>query len=391
MPLTVSFQHAMDAVPAAAWDALDGTGNPFLRHALLRAFETQDCVGEHLGWIPLHATVHDAAGQLVGAMPMYVKGHYYGEFVFDWAWDEAYRRAGLDYYPKLVIAVPYTPATGTRLLCHPDANRDAVRRALLEGVKRLTDSGQFSSAHWLFPCDDDLRFLRDAGLIERVGCNFHWHNQGYRDFDDFLDTLTAEKRKKVKRERRRVAEQGVTLTRQAGREISDTMIGDFYRFYVDTFDKHLGHATLTEGFFRAARDALGEDMILVLAHHAGQTVAGALFFKDRETLFGRYWGCARDYHSLHFEACYYQGHEIAIEHGLARFEPGVQGEHKVARGFLPTRTRSMHWIAHPRFRLAIADFCRREQALMEDYCRSVYSHSPYKEASTPPAQRLTAP
>ncbi|MGF1644585.1 MAG: GNAT family N-acetyltransferase [Thiotrichales bacterium] len=386
--MKVGYHTAFSDFSPAAWNALAGSDNPFLRHGVLLAFEAHGCVGPRLGWEPLHVGAYNDAGDLLGAMPMYVKYNYYGEFVFDWAWDEAYQRAGLNYYPKLVVAVPYTPATGARLLCRPDADRPTVERALIAAAMRLTENGQHSGVHWLFPNDGDLETLRDAGLIARMGVNFHWHNQDYADFDAFLASFSADKRKKVKRERRRVGEQGIQMRRAAGAAISDADLATFHRFYVDTFDKHHGLATLTLDFFSAARDELGDHMILVSAWHAGHMVAGALFFRDHATLFGRYWGCEREFHSLHFETCYYQGHEIAIEHGLTRFEPGVQGEHKVPRGFLPTRTWSAHWIADPRFRPALADYCRREQLVMEDYLRSVYAHSPYRHDSTPPSQRI---
>ncbi|MGF1547639.1 MAG: GNAT family N-acetyltransferase [Thiotrichales bacterium] len=386
--MKIRYHTAFSDFPAAAWDALAGADNPFLRHGVLQAFEACDCVGPRLGWMPLHIGVYDAAERLLGAMPLYVKQNYYGEFVFDWSWDEAYQRAGLNYYPKLVVAVPYTPATGERLLCRPDCDRTAVQRALIAAALQLTEDGRHSSVHWLFPNTANLETLRDAGLILRMGVNFHWHNQNYADFDAFLATFTAEKRKKVNRERRRVREQGIAMRRDAGAAIRDADLAAFHRFYVATFDKHHGLATLTLEFFLAARATLGDDLILVSAWHAGRMVAGALFFKDRETLFGRYWGCDRDFHSLHFETCYYQGHEIAIEHRLARFEPGVQGEHKVPRGFLPTHTWSAHWIADRRFRAAVADYCRREQRAMEDYRLSVDAHSPYKLAATPPTQRI---
>ena len=315
---------------------------------------------------------------------MYIKTNYYGEFVFDWSWDSAYQSAGKAYYPKLVVSIPYSPVTGARLLA--DSDEDKLR--LIQAAKQVCKENQFSSVHWLFPHSADMALLMQSGLIPRMGCNYHWHNQDYQDFPEFLQTLRASKRKKINRERRRVAEQGIDMRCYSGKEISDQAMADFHRFYTDTFDKHLGLATLSLSFFLTLRDQLEDAVLLVMAEKEGKAVAGAIFFRSTDTLFGRYWGCDQDYNALHFEACYYQGQQIAIDARLKYFEPGVQGEHKISRGFLPTATWSAHWIEDQGFHSIIANYCRHEQEAMEEQCLMLYSRSPYKHETTPPAQVL---
>ena len=368
--------HTIHDIGAGEWDAL-GDGSPFLRHAFLAALEDHGSVGPAFGWLPRHLAVRDAAGTLLGAAPLFLKDNSYGEFVFDWAWADAYQRAGLAYYPKLVSAIPYTPATGPRLL----AAAPAARAALADGALDLARELDVSSLHWLFPPEAELAPLLGRGLLRRTGVQFHWHNRGYRDFADFLDTFTAHKRKKLKRERARVQEAGIEFLWLHGDEISDALWPLITHFYRSTFDRKFGYPTFDEGFFRAAGRALGRDFLVILAQRDGRPVAGAICYRDGGTLYGRHWGADEQHHSLHFEACYYQGIEYCIREGLARFEPGAQGEHKVGRGFEPVPTWSAHWIADGRFRELIGQFVQQEHAAMTDYIEELSGHLPYRQGA----------
>ncbi|QKT02360.1 N-acetyltransferase [Ectothiorhodospiraceae bacterium 2226] len=379
MQLTVC--KRLDEVAAPAWNALNPHGNPFLRHEFLCALERHGCLGPRYGWLPHHLLVHDDGGRLIGAAPLYAKTNSYGEFVFDWAWADAYAREGLAYYPKLVGAAPYTPATGPRLLVHPEAARGAVVDALIDGALALARDLRASSAHWLFTNRDDTEHLvATRGFLPRLGCQFHWENRGYSDFEAFLAALSADKRKKLRRERRRVAEQGVELTTLQGAQIEPEHWAVFHRFYTQTFDRKGGVPTLSRAFFEAVAHDMPEAVVLVLASFRGRYIAGALSFAGGGVLYGRHWGAEADFHSLHFEACYYRGIDYCISQGLQRFEPGAQGEHKVSRGFLPTRTWSAHWIAHPAFGHALADYVQREREAMEQYMAELGRHSPYRQA-----------
>ena len=367
----------LDAIPAAEWNALGDGRNPFLLHEFLAALEHHHCVGERFGWLPRHLAVY-AGGRLIGATPLYLKDNSYGELVFDWAWADAYQRAGLRYYPKAVVAIPYTPATGPRLLLHPDADQENVARLLIEGALELCRELDLSSLHWLFTDMHDTGRLQARGLLLRKGVQFHWHNRGYRDFEDFLATFTAEKRKKLKRERRRVTEQGIELRVVHGHEASAEQWEIAHRFYASTFDRKSGMATLSLGFFQEIGRSMGERVVLVFAYADARPVACAINFRGPDALYGRHWGCNEEYHSLHFEACYYQGIEYCIAHGLTLFEPGAQGEHKISRGFVPTATWSAHWIADERFRAAIADYVQREERAISDYSDTLRDHLPYR-------------
>ncbi|PWV65747.1 GNAT family N-acetyltransferase [Plasticicumulans acidivorans] len=370
-------------LPSTDWNRLVADADPFLDHAFLCALERHGCLGEATGWHPLPLTVVDDDGQLVGACPLFIKTNSYGEFVFDWAWAEAYARQGLRYYPKLVSAIPFTPATGQRLLVDDALDKHTeIRRLLAEGIVELTRETGCSSAHVLFPDERELPALRSAGMSHRVGCQFHWHNRAYRDFEDFLDALSAKKRKNLRQERRRVHEAGIELECIDGTAITAAQWAQFHTFYCDTFDRRGGVPTLTLDFFRAVGSALGARVHLVLAHAEGTTVAAALSYSSRHTLYGRHWGCAAHFDSLHFEACYYQGMELCMRNGLTRFEPGAQGEHKVPRGFVPTLTHSTHWIAHTGFRHAIDDFLERETPAVARYAEELSTHLPYRHSTS---------
>ncbi len=380
--------EALDDIAAADWNALSGDGNPFLCHAFLTALEHHQCVGERFGWLPRHLAVYDQE-RLVGAVPLYLKDNSYGELVFDWAWADAYQRAGLRYYPKAVVAIPYTPATGPRLLLHPGADADRVADVLIDAALGLSRELGLSSLHWLFTNAADTRRLQSRDFLLRKGVQFHWHNPGYRDFDEFLDRFTAQKRKKLKRERRRVSEAGIEMRIVHGHEASDEHWRVAHGFYASTFDRKSGYATLSLEFFREIGRTMGEQVVLVFAYVADQPVACAINLRSGDTLYGRHWGCNADYHSLHFEACYYQGIDYCIAQGLRSFEPGAQGEHKISRGFLPAVTWSAHWLADDKFSAAIADFLRREDRAMSDYIDELAEHSPYRADAAPetsPAQ-----
>lgn len=366
------------AIPADEWNRVSGTGHPFLRHEFLAALERHGCVGEEQGWLPCHIAVRDETDRLCGLVPLYRKYNSYGEFVFDWAWADAWQRAGLDYYPKLVSAIPYTPVTGPRLLVDREADSAVVRQRLIDDALALLEESDCSTLHWLFTSDDDTARLVAAGHLRRTGCHFHWHNRGYRTFEDFLATLSSRKRKKVRRERRRVAEAGIEMRLLHGQDMLDADWDVMYEFYRSTFDRKWGMPTLTPGFFREISRTMGDQLVLVFACRSGEPVAGAIMLRGDSALYGRHWGCREAWHSLHFETCYYQGIDYCIRYGLALFEPGAQGEHKISRGFLPTYTWSAHWIRDPRFRAAIRQYLLQEHEAVVDYHDDLQLTSPFR-------------
>jgi len=371
------FLASIAEIDAASWNALAGTAQPFLRHEFLLALEESRCAVPRTGWAPRHLVLEDATGKAIGAMPLYAKAHSRGEFVFDFSWANAYAQHGLDYYPKLLSAVPFTPVTGSRLLVATNEEAPATRLRLIQAAKDYARSEQFSSLHVLFPSSDQSQQLVAAGMIPRRDCQFHWFNQQYATFDAFLTTFTAEKRKKAKRERRRVAEAGIEFDTRLGGEMDAASWATVYEFYADTFHRH-GHAPyLNLDFFQRVARALPEQIMLKIARHGRQPIAVAIFFVGNDALYGRYWGAGGNYHSLHFETCYYQGIEYCIEHQLQRFEPGTQGEHKVPRGFVPYLTSSAHDIVDPRFASAIRDFAAREARGVDQYAAAVGEHVPY--------------
>jgi predicted N-acyltransferase len=378
--MQVKLVQQLDEISAQAWNALEGgLDNPFLRHEFLAGLEQHDCVGEHWGWLPRHLVLFEGE-RLVAALPLYLKTNSYGELVFDWAWADAYQRAGLRYYPKLVSAVPYSPVTGPRLLIAADVDREQVAALLIDQALELAQEMKVSSLHVLFPHSTDMQRLERHGLMRRTGTQFHWHNRDYRSFDEYLAGFSAQKRKKLKRERRRVAEQGITIDILDGHAATAEQWQVFHRFYRSTFDKRGGYPTLSEAFFRHLGQSLPDSVVLVLASHQGRYVAGALSLRSADTLYGRHWGCEEDFHSLHFELCYYQGLDYCIRHGLQRFEPGAQGEHKVGRGFEPVPTWSAHWLANETFAKAVADYLAHEQETMQDYMQELNEHLPFKKS-----------
>jgi len=393
--MAVRILHSIHDVAATEWNALGLGGQPFLRHEFLAALEDTGCATDDTGWIPQHLLLLDDRTQaLRGAMPLYLKTHSFGEFVFDFNWaqayDQAYLRAGLSYYPKLVSAVPFTPATGPRLLIAPEMDTPTVAKELLDALEALAAEKQISSAHVLFPDPDSVAQLTRQGWLSRVSCQFHWFNRGYRSMEDFLMEFRADKRKKAKRERRRVEEQGIGFKTLSGADLTQQQWHTVFHFSANTFHEHGNEHYLNAEFFYRVAQALPHQVMVKLAEHQGKPVAAAIFFVSDDTLFGRYWGALDNFHSLHFETCYYQGIDYCITHGLQRFEPGTQGEHKVPRGFEPTLAHSAHYLSEPRFRHALADYLQRERSAVADYADEMRMHVPFHrhiqqpEASTPP-------
>lgn len=374
--MRVTVHEAIAEVDSREWNRLAGTDYPFLRHEFLLAAEVSGSVAPATGWWPRHLTISDANG-LKAAMPLYEKNHSWGEFVFDWAWAQAYERAGLEYYPKLVSAVPFTPAPSPRLLLRDTHDTESAGALLEAAIALANDSGQ-SSLHLLFPTEDELPLLRDAGFSIRKACQFHWHNRGYANFDEFLATFSSVKRKKAKRDRRRVTEAGISFRKLRGSEISASIWSSVYRLISITFARRGSMPYFDLEFFKSVGNQLPDNILVILAELDDVPIAAAVFFEAEQVLYGRYWGSDSDYNALHFETCYYQGIDYCIEHGKQTFEPGTQGEHKVSRGFSPTPTWSAHWLRHPEFFAAVGNYVDEEARHVENYMRAVDSHSPYR-------------
>ena len=380
MRAQAEFVERITEVPAAEWDALDPSGNPFLRHAFLEALEVSGCVGGDSGWLPRHLVLRDVDGRLLGAVPQYLKLHSWGEFIFDWSWAQSYARAGLDYYPKLLSAVPFTPVTGPRLLVAGSAGpqvRTELARLLLEAAR---DSGA-SGVHVNFSTTEDQATLEQAGFLRRHDCRFQWHNRGYRDFEDFLDRFRSDKRKKARRERRRVQEAGVELRTLQGAEIDAALWRRIFGFSERTFLRHGNAHYLNPEFLERIASRMPDTIVVTLAERAGVPIAAAIFFHGGGRLYGRYWGAAEHVDCLHFEACYYQGIDYCIANGIEAFDPGTQGEHKLARGFEPTLTHSAHWLAHPGFATAVGRYLERERAGVDEYIAAAAEHLPFQRGA----------
>ncbi len=354
--------------------------SPFLRHEFLAALEDSGCTNEKSGWVPRHLIVKSATGELRGAMPLYEKHHSYGEYVFDWGWADAYQRNGLNYYPKLLAAIPFTPATGPRLALVDESDRSVTVAALHRFLNDYCRSEGLSSWHCLFLPAGETELWQQAGSQSRIGCQFHWVNRSYDTFEQFLESFNSRKRKAVRKERSQVTAQGVTLQRLTGSAITAADWDRFYRFYHTTYLKRSGSGGyLNRDFFAAIGESLADQLLMVNGQRNGNTIASALCFFDQQRLYGRYWGCREEVSGLHFEACYYQGIEFAIERGLQVFDPGAQGEHKIQRGFEPTITWSQHWLADPRFMEAVEDFLRRETPAVEAYRDDCASYLPFRQ------------
>ncbi len=376
--LTLETCSSIHDIPPQDWQRLSGQSNPFLRYEFLRALEDSGCTTAATGWAPSHL-VFRRAGRIVGVAPAYLKSHSMGEYVFDWAWADAYQRHGLDYYPKLLIAIPFTPSTGPRLLLEPEVRGQLTPEQLHDLLGTLTERLGAHSWHLLFPNDADQRLLAYDPALHRIGCQFHWHNHGYRGFDDFLAALTSRKRKSIRKERRQVAEQGITFARFSGRDIPDNVLAAFHVFYQATYLKRGQRAYLNRSFFEQLREQLPEHLHLIMAVRDGEMIAGALFLAGETTLYGRYWGCLDEYNHLHFETCYYQGIELALSLGLDHIDAGAQGEHKLVRGFEPVITHSWHGILHPAFRDAIGNFTREEADHVRAYFEDARSVLPFRQ------------
>lgn len=378
MQLEAEFISSLTQVDAAQWDSIGDRNYPFLRHGFLLGLETTHCTTAETGWQPCHLLLR-RGDKLVATLPLYLKSHSYGEYVFDWSWADAWRRSSLEYYPKLVSAIPFTPATGPRLQYLPELAEQQAWSVALEAVTAFAGRRKISSWHLLFPSAQISALLLQQGLPQRRAVQFHWFNDNFRDFDDFLSRFNARKRKSLKRERRRVQEQGLELETLTGTDISPEHWELFHQLYQLTYAKRSGHGGyLTREFFTEVAANMGEQVVLVLARQGAEAVAGSLYFRSADTLYGRYWGCKREYDCLHFEACYYRGIEYCIEHGLTRFDPGAQGEHKIQRGFRPVETFSNHWIADPGLAQAVADFAEREGPHTEAYLRDTATLLPFK-------------
>lgn len=370
--------NSMAEVDSVAWNLLAGEAYPFLRHEFLLALEQSGSVCAQTGWLSAHLLVMKQE-KLVAFMPLYLKQHSYGEYVFDHQWAQAYQQQGLAYYPKWLTAIPLTPCQGARIIIQADGiDQLEVTRTLLAFITQLSEQQGISSWHCLFPISEQVEWLRSLGLSIREGVQFHWFNRGYRDFDDFLLIMNASKRKMIKRERRRVSEQGVHLLRIRGQHVSERQWQEFFQFYTMTYVKRGSQPYLNLAFFQQIAVTMGEQLLLVLAIKDDMTIAAALSFVGSDTLYGRYWGCYQEYNSLHFEACYYQGLDFCIEQGLTRFDSGAQGEHKISRGFEPITTYSAHWIKQPQFAAAIEHFLAREQKAVQHYKQDASAYLPFK-------------
>ena len=374
---TARFHSSIAELPAASWDALRARPNPFVSHAFLHALERTGCIRPEWGWQAHHLGLYEG-DQLVAAAPLYLKGNSRGEFVFDWSWASAWERAGGSYYPKLLNAVPYSPVPGPRLLAGSGARAPSLRRALVGAMEEATERWELSSAHANFLDEEEGHAFGDDWLA-RSDVQFHWHNRGYRDFADFLDTLKAKKRKNIRQERAQVHASGLAIQMTRGSELDTRAWRQVHALYAATFDAKGNHAALTPAFFRALGE-LGDAVQVATACEDGEIVAMALFLQGDDTLYGRYWGARRELPGLHFELCYYRGIEHAIARGLQRFEPGAQGEHKLARGFVPVRTHSRHYLAHPQFRQAVRDALVHEAAAIDEYVAELSAHVPYARA-----------
>ena len=370
--------HAIGEIPAGQWDALTA-GQPFLRHVFLHALEASGCVAAASGWTPIHLVCRQG-NDVVGALPLYLKNHSFGEFVFDWAWAEAYARTGIDYYPKLVSATPYTPASGPRLLVHPDADATAVTASLRSAAIRLAEGMGVSSLHVLFPTDEEAAGWQRMGLLRRQDCQFHWHNHEYGDFDDFLASFSAKRRKEARRERR-IAREQVSIRMITGNEATPAQWDTMYALYRRHTLYKGSPAYLNRECFHLWESNMADVFRLCLAERDGRIIAGALLVQGPDTLYGRYWGSFEELPCLHFELCYYAPIEYCIVHKLARFEAGAQGEHKLGRGLVPVPTYSMHWIAHPGFRHAIEEFLERERQGIDHYMQDAQSLTPFRRDS----------
>jgi predicted N-acyltransferase len=374
--LTLTLHTAISDIPAADWDACAGPDNPFVSHAMLSAFEDSGSATAREGWLPQHAVLRDEVGCVLAVAPMYAKSHSYGEYVFDHAWAHALERAGGNYYPKLQVAVPFSPVPGPRLLCRPGSGISIA--AFASAFQQACRSLDLSSVHVTFCTESEWNGLGDLGWLRRLGMQFHWQNENYANFDDFLGALSSRKRKVLRRERRDANAAGLTIRALSGDELTERHWDAFYRFYHATVDRKWGGAYLTRKFFSLLGERLGDRVVLMMAWNGSKPVAGALNIAGTDTLYGRNWGGVGDWPFLHFELCYYRAIDWAIEHGLRRVEAGAQGRHKIQRGYLPKPTYSAHWIAHPGLRRAVANTLEHERPQILAEMAALEEQSPFR-------------
>lgn len=389
-PAIIRIASRIAEVPAAEWDACARGGDssptsarpssPFICHAFLQALEGSGSAQALTGWHPQHLLLEDGAGQLVGAMPCYLKSHSYGEYVFDHSWADAYARAGGSYYPKLQAAIPFTPVTGKRLLVRDGPDRPKRQALLLRAAATLAERLDASSLHVTFPTREECELAGSLGFLQRNDQQFHWRNEGYGSFEDFLSALASRKRKAIRKERAEALASGIEIEWITGADLTEAHWDAFFAFYEDTGARKWGTPYLTRSFFSLIGETMPEAILLVLAKRDGRAIAGALNFIGADTLFGRYWGAIEEHPNLHFEVCYYQAIDFAIEHRLACVEAGAQGAHKLARGYLPVPTYSAHWIADPGLRRAVADYLKRERAAVAREIALLGEESPYRKA-----------
>ena len=374
-------------IPAAVWDGCanpdPATTNPFQAHAFLKALEDAGNVGGRSGWSPQHLVLETKAGVILAVAPAYLKSHSQGEYVFDHGWAEALQRAGGRYYPKLQLAVPFTPVPGRRFLVWPGPDAHEHERQLAAGAIEIAKRSKLSSLHATFTSEAEWMRLGSAGLLQRTHQQYHWKNDGYATFDDFLAALASRKRKTMRKERIEALSSGLTIQRLTGSEIKEAHWDTFYDFYMDTGSRKWGRPYLNRAFFSRLGATMGEQCLLIFAIRAGRPIAGALNMIGGDCLYGRYWGCIEHHPCLHFELCYYQAIEIAIERKLARVEAGAQGDHKLARGYMPETTYSLHWIAEPSFRRAVANFLDEERAHMAEQRDMLAEFAPFKKTVAP--------
>lgn len=382
--IRIRIAKGIETVPAPAWDACAGTANPFVRHAFLLAAEASGSASARTGWAPHHLLAETEDGDLRACAPLYLKTHSYGEYVFDWSWADAWQRQGLDYYPKLQGAVPFTPATGPRLLVRPGEDWETLAGGLVDTMATLAEENKLSSAHVTFCTEAEARLMEGRGWLVRMGEQFHWTNRGWRDFDDFLGALNSRKRKTIRKEREQARALGLDLRVLTGPAIEPRHWAAFFRFYRDTVDRKWGQAYLHRDFFTRLGVAMADEVVLMVAERDGVPVAGALNLRGADTLFGRNWGSTGEFKFLHFELCYYQAIDFALAHGLARVEAGAQGRHKISRGYEPCATWSAHWICHAGLRRAVARFLEQERIEMEEAMRLQGESGPFRHQAAEP-------
>ena len=381
MKLEVTIKQSLTEIEESEWNQLGEADYPFTRHEFLLALEQHHCLLEY-GWQPVYFLLHDGAS-LLAATPCYIKSNSYGELVFDQTWAQAYERSGQNYYPKLVTAIPYTPATGPRFLIHrqiSDAQQaHQLRLQLIQLIQQFCQTHQLSGWHLLFERESIVKSFTNHQLLLRYDCQYHWHNQSYQNFADFLAQLSSRKRKNIRKERAAVAAEDLTICRKYGDQLTDAEWHRVHQLYAGIFQRKYGTATLSEDFFRRIGRALKQRVMVVLALKQEEIIAASLFFVSDSTLYGRLWGCEEYYNHLHFECCYYQGIDFCIENRLQHFDPGAQGEHKISRGFLPQRTCSAHWFVDQQFQQAIGHYLQQEEQYIDQYCTEMLAKSPYRK------------